>query len=459
MTVTAGRYDVICRDGTLGPLLTALFLARTGKRVLVLPPRLVETGTGEFLLPVVSHGAAGLLAEADLLTADVLLPAANWFRLFSGKGEFSCPADRDARQEAFAASCRPVSSWWRALLASSQALGRRLEEALSSAMMVPPLGLRDYGRMIGLLAADRELLEKRQLDWASFLQSSGLDEGRREFFLSLPVLMSQFNYAHLPYLSVAYGLHTWSAAARLVDLDQLQRRLREQLRLQGAEFADRDCEIIFDGKWYIGIGTEGRVACRSGIFVGAADRERLELEIRPLDRRRDFFRQFDHREAGYRLYRLTWPTADAGERDSEATGAGYFFPPAAGAGEVPAWQPRRLDGGAGRRPATFSWLQPAGQPPAGDAAAATLAACCRVMGVNKPAAVDWQTQIENGAAGPLRGCRPRLAPVLGGAFLPVTGIYQRFYHVGWENLPGFGLNGLIWSARKTADHALASAYL
>ena len=48
---------------------------------------------------------------------------------------------------------------------------------------------------------------------------------------------------------------------------------------------------------------------------------------------------------------------------------------------------------------------------------------------------------------------------MGGAFLPITSTYKKFYHVGWENLPGFGLGGLVYAARKTADRIMSNEYI
>jgi len=48
------------------------------------------------------------------------------------------------------------------------------------------------------------------------------------------------------------------------------------------------------------------------------------------------------------------------------------------------------------------------------------------------------------------GWGPRLPAMMGGGFLPLVRGYCRFYQVGWHNLPGFGLGGLVYAARQAA---------
>ncbi len=453
----AARYDVICRDGSLGGLLAALFLAREGKRVLVLPPLEAagEAVAGEFILPVVSHGAARLLAAAELLPGETA-PAGSraWFDCTAGEAEVSCPADPEARREFFAAFCHPHQSWWQKLREQVRDLGRRLEEALAAPMMLPPLGLRDYGSLIKLLGANQPLLAARRTSWPEVIASSPLAAGQREFFLALPFLASQYNYRRLPFLACAYGLYGWlDGSARWLDLERLRRRLREQLAALGGEFAGENHEIVFDGKWYIGIGREGRLHCRSGVFIGPAAREYLQREIRPLDQRRDFFRQFDHLAAGCRLRQLHWPLGDRRQTACSPARPVYIFPPAAAA---PPAVPVRLE--VSRRgeveTAVFSCLLPGEK--VDRETADRLHEICRTAGLPPPAAgVAWQEMLHEGHdGGRERGYQPRLAPVLGGAFLPASGIYRRFYQLGWENLPGFGLNGLVWAAKKNGRQHL-----
>ncbi|MCK5914726.1 MAG: hypothetical protein KAG92_01190, partial [Deltaproteobacteria bacterium] len=56
-------YEVACREGDLGALLTASFLLSEGARVLLLPPLAESLPEPTFLLPVVRGYPAGLLSE------------------------------------------------------------------------------------------------------------------------------------------------------------------------------------------------------------------------------------------------------------------------------------------------------------------------------------------------------------------------------------------------------------
>ena len=73
-------YEVICRQGDLGSLLAAAFLAKEKCRVLLLPPLSGKAPEPDFLIPVARGYPAQLLAT--LIELDK--PATDFFSWQSG---------------------------------------------------------------------------------------------------------------------------------------------------------------------------------------------------------------------------------------------------------------------------------------------------------------------------------------------------------------------------------------
>jgi hypothetical protein len=210
-----------------------------------------------------------------------------------------------------------------------------------------------------------------------------------------------------------------------VDVAAVKCELFEGLVARGAELTTEEWGPVFDGKWYIGVGKENMASCRSTVYLADANPDCLRQEIPIGNQRRDFKRQlrledpgFLHRQVEcesrtnlpekHLLYHLN---CSGTENLIDA----QFYAPLSSSD---------VDNGSNQRLIRHSWQ----------------------------AAAD-ETVINPGDCW---GWQPRLPAMMGGGFLPLIGSFCRFYRVGWHNLPGFGLGGLVCSARQAASLILAN---
>ncbi len=442
------QYDIICRDGCLGPLLAAFFLAKSGKKVLLLPPFPSPEQHPPFLLPLVAGFPHQLLSRNGLLVDGVVDERQHWFGWTDGNAHiFLCPAgDVSERMSALAAFMGGDFSRFQDNFVDFRHLWNLIDEMMRDGLMIPAAGLKDHWRIFKILVKHQELLQNRRLTADSFFAGDSFPSWLEHFFTDLIPLMAAFRYQNLPMLSFAYGMATLFQEAALIDLEALLCQVRKSILDCGGEASPGDYQIIFDGKWYIGVGRDGKVDIRSRAFIANADKNGLESEISFLDRRHDFFHQFSTLEKGVKLKQVRVHTT--GRKSSSATGHWLYRE-----NDSLLAAAIRQSTGTDRQemniycPADFpiddpkvlvdrlrSMLPAAGS--AGEAAGNPL-----VVEMEK----EW-------------GGQPVLPPVMGGGNLSVISSYKKFYHVGWENLPGFGLGGLIYAARKTADRIMTSEY-
>jgi len=447
--LAGNQYDIICRDGCLGPLLAAFFLAKSGKKVLLLPPlSSSEEQHPPFLLPLTAGFPHQLLARNGLLAEGVVDERRHWFDWSYDDHLFSCPAaDVSERMSALAAFMGDDFSQFQDIFVDFRHLWNLIDEMMRDGLMVPAAGLKDHWRIFKVLAKHQELLQNRRITADSFYGGDSFSPWLEHFFADLVPLMSAFRYQNLPMLCFAYGMATLLQDAVLIDLVALQDRVRKSILEYGGETSPGDYQVIFDGKWYIGVGREGKVDIRSRAFIANADKKSLEAEISFLDRRRDFFHQFSTQKEGVRLKRLRVQLA--GGRDAAVTGYRFYREN----GCLLAVVARQSAGPEEQEmniyypvdfpvddPKTFVDRLLAKLPDAG--LAGKVVVDLQVKDLEK----EW-------------GGQPILPPVMGGGCLSVVSSYKRFYHVGWENLPGFGLGGLIYAVRKTADRIIVNEYL
>ncbi len=394
-------YELICRQDGLGPLMAAAFLANEKCRVLLLPPLPDKSLDPNFLVPVVRGYPAKLLADLT----DMGSPPARFFSWQSDSEACLWPGFLESTLS---------KKLWLELRQLWQLLDRCMEQGLE----MPVSSLGGIGRMIWLLVRNELLRERRNCTLKSWLDRAEISLKEQQLWRSLIPLISLSRFADPPLLSFAYGVETLLAPDTWVELDGLKRRLHEYLLSQGAHQAEEGWSPVFDGKWFIGVGNDDKVARRATVFLADSNPDSLVQEVSLSRQRRDFKRQFRLDDPGYShlqtvhnqikqpissaLYHLDCRKAD------DFSGSTLFGPGAKnGQGSIEHhWQ-----------------------------------------------AVDDQSELENGD---VWGWRPRLPAMMGGGFLPLTGSFCRFYQVGWHNLPGFGLGGLVYSARQVAAAVLSN---
>ncbi len=410
-------YDVACRENDLGALLSASFLQREGCRILLLPALSESLPEPDFLVPVVRGYPARLLADF----IDLELPAEPFFSWQSGtevKFWSSSAAVSGAVSEIETSTLN--SEMWRQL----EELWQLIDNCMARNLNMPASSISGFWQMFKLLLRSELLRESRRHTLASWLNAAGIAPAEQYRWQSLVPLLSLYRFNSLPLLAFAYGVKTLLQPAALVNIAALKHKLLTRLIAEGAELTTAAAGPVFDGKWYIGIGNDNMVSRRSTVYLADANPDCLRREVPVADQRYDFKRQlrledpgFLHRQVEYHkplapsertaLYHL-----ECGE-SADLTGS-RFFAPAALSGK-----------GDGQSPPLM---------------------CHSWQAVTADAVV---------AAGDCWGWQPRLPAMMGGGFLPLTGSFCRFYRVGWHNLPGFGLGGLVCSARQAASLILA----
>ncbi|MEA3241244.1 MAG: hypothetical protein U9P37_06725 [Pseudomonadota bacterium] len=440
------HYDIICRDGSLGTLLAAFFLVKNGKKVLLLPSSAFPERKPSYLLPLVAGFPRQLLVETGILTEDVLYRQSNWFSWTDGQHVFNCPAAFSDRMPALSAFMGNNFPWFQSHFTNFQKIWNIINTIMSDGLMIPAVGLKDHGKILKILIKHQELLQNRRMEAENLYSDSLLPEWLSDFFASMVPQISLFRYQTLPLVSFAYGMATMFQDAALVNLENLQNYLKESILENGGETSPADYQVIFDGKWYIGVGTEGKAEIRSRAFITDSDGKSLKSEIPAMYQRRDFFRQFACQQEGIEINKLHGHIA-----------------------------------GMKKLPETCRWLYAVNNALQSVVIQENMASggfdidayCSSDFSKEAPSSLvnkllsrlpgadfltDFQIDFQPQTVEKKWGYQPKLPPVMGGAFLPVISTYKKFYHVGWENLPGFGFSGLVYAARKTADRIIANEY-
>ncbi len=413
-------FDVACREGDFGALLTASFLQQEGCRVLLLPAlsgRLLEP---DFLLPVVRGYPARLLADF----IDLELPSEPFFSWQSGS-EVQLWSSSGTETGAVAGSEVEISTLNPELWRQLEELWQLIDGCMEQHLNMPATTITGFWQMFKLLVRSESLRESRRHDLGSWLNVAGIAFAEKCQWHSLVPLISLYRFDRLPLLAFAYGVQSLMHPSALVDAAALKRKLFAGLVANGAELTNEEWGPVFDGKWYIGVGKENMSSCRSTVYLADANPDCLRQEIPVGNQRHDFRRQlrlenpgFLHRQdecesnqnlpEGHSLYHLSCS-------GSENLVDSQFFAPVSVSD---------VESGLCKRVVRHSWQAVAGEA--------------------------------DSKSGDCWGWQPRLPAMMGGGFLPLTGSFCRFYRVGWHNLPGFGLGGLVYSARQAASLILAN---
>ncbi len=412
-------YEAACREGDLAALLTAAFLLKEGARILILPD---PDGGGlpepDFILPVVRGYPAALLANF----MDISPLKEPFFSWQSGTEvqtwEVASPSEDISGSEIAASSLRPE------LCQELEKIWQLIDGCMIQNLDMPATSIGGFWHMFRLLVQSELLRDSRRHTLSSWLDVNGIGlEEQRKWFSLVPQL-SLYRFQQLPLLAFAYGVQSLRKPAALVEIKALKDNLLNYLLDNGARRVSENWSPVFDGKWYIGVGYDNIVACRSTVYIADSNPDRLRCEIPLVNQRHDFKRQLRLDDLGYRhvckrgardvshsdkvaLYHLQCSTSD------ELSEAEFFSP-------VSLTNPENRDG--------ENYLRHVWEP-VNDAENA-----CKI--------------------GDTWGWHPRLPAMMGGGFLPLTGSFCRFYRVGWHNLPGFGLGGLVYSARQAAFSVL-----
>ena len=409
-------YEVACREGDLAALLTAAFLLKEGARVLILPEPAESLPEPDFILPVVRGYPAALLADF----IEINNPDTPFFSWQSGS-EVQIWGGTSPDED-FLGSEIAVSNLQPELWQELERIWQLLDGCMIQNLDMPATSISGFWRMFKLLVQSELLRESRHHTLASWLDGNGIDPEEQRRWLSLVPLLSLYRFQQLPLLSFAYGIQNLIKPAALVDIKALKHTLLHFLLSNGAQQSSENWSPIFDGKWFIGVGCDNMVACRSTVYLADSNPDRLRREIPEVNQRHDFKRQLRLDDPGYRhgrnrvvkeandsaaLYHLKCSESD------ELSGSKFFSPVFAVSSE---------DGDE------KNYLSHVWEPV-------------------KPG----ENRLEVGDAW---GWQPHLPAMMGAGFLPLTGSFCRFYRVGWHNLPGFGLGGLVYSARQAASYIL-----
>jgi len=411
-------YEVACRENDLGALLAAAFLARDGARVLLLPPLDGDIPEPDFLLPVVRGYPAGLLADF----IDLKLPATALFSWRKGS-DVECWPTAAGFGEEFTNSEFAHANLTPELWPQLDRLWRLIDECMVHNLDMPANTMSGFWQMFMLLVRSELLRGSRNYNLAAWLNHAGISSAEQSRWHSFVPLISLFRFDDLPLLSFAYGIQTLLKPDGLIDIAVLKRVLREYLLAQGARQTAEKWRPVFDGKWYIGVGYDNQVSCRSTVYLANSSPEGLCREIFAGNQRRDFKRQLRLDDPGYQYIEVGL------ESDIELSGdSSLYHLNCSDSGLLSESElftytadPNSLTGD-GKRVIRHGW---------------------RRAGTEK-----------NSGETSMWGWRPHLPAMMGGGFLPLTGSLCRFYRVGWHNLPGFGLGGLIYSARLAASNVL-----
>ena len=410
-------YDLICRRDELGPLLAAAFLAQKGCRVLLLPELFEKAPDPDFLIPVVRGCPARLLASllplesppTRFLSWQDDSTIREWPRSQNQAADFSQLAESNLKPEL----------WF-----ELERLWQLIDCSMEQGLEIPASSLGGIGRVIWLLVRNELLRVRRNCNLLGWLKEGGVSSPEQQLWRSLVPLISLGRFSDPPLLSFAYGIQTLLAPDAWVDITALKERLLKYLLSQGAHQVDEEWAQVFDGKWFIGVGYEDKVARRATLFLADSNPDSLMQEVPRPRRRRDFMRQFQLDEPGFCLLQKSLSKSEALSgralyhldcRRADDFTRSLFWGPEGGKSQSRIehrWQAVNVSEGA------------LSEPVAGKA---------------------WRN---------VWGWQPHLPSMMGGGFLPLSGSFCRFYQLGWHNLPGFGLGGLIYSAHQVAVSAL-----
>lgn len=395
-------YEVICRQGDLGSLLTAAFLAKEKCRILLLPPLIGKAPEPNFLIPVVRGYPAQLLSglieletpPTDFLSWQIESINGSWL----GSVQTLVPEKR-----------LELEQMW-----------HLIDHCMSQGLEMPTSSPGGIWRMLLLLVRNELLRESRYRTLTSWLDTADIPLKERALWRSLIPLISLSRFADPPLLSFAFGMQTLLSPDAWVGIDGLKSKLYSYLLSQGAHQVEEEWSPVFDGKWYIGVGNGAKVARRSTVFLADSDPCSLQKEVSPGLQRRDFKRQFRLNDPGY-IHISTKPETVSIKVQASTDRALYHL------------DCRGSDDFLGST--FFGPVGENGQGPTGHRWQAVG------EGEDQKLAHNW-------------GWEPQLPAMMGGSFLPLTGSLCRFYQIGWHNLPGFGLGGLIYSAHQAATVVL-----
>lgn len=406
-------YDLICRQDDLGPLLVAAFLVKEKCRVLLLPPLSKKVPEPNFLIPVVRGYPARLLSSlmelekppANFLSWQSDLTSGLWPDFGSDfvngeKGSFEVPKSILAP-----GSGHELEQLW-----------QLLDGCMIKGHEIPASSLSGIGQMLWLLVRDELLRERRNCNLISWLKEAGVAGSDQQFWRSLVPLISLSRFADPPLLSFAYGVQTLLAPDVWIDIDKLKEYLFQYLLAQGADQVDEEWAPVFDGKWFIGVGNDDKVARRATLFLADSNPVSLMQEVPLPRRRRDFKRQFKLDDPGFKHQQTI------SSQLQRSVSQGLYHLDCRGA-------------------ADFSGATLLG--PAAANGQGLIEHCWQGVEIFADHPDDF-------AVDGLWGWRPQLPAMMGGGFLPLSGSFCRFYQIGWHNLPGFALGGLIYSAHQVA---------
>ncbi|MBN2706744.1 MAG: hypothetical protein JXR89_09930 [Deltaproteobacteria bacterium] len=392
-------FEVVCREGELGPMLAAAFLIRQGCRVMFLPPRCQRDSDPKFLFPVVRGCPARQLSA---LLPELSPPPAEIFSWkFVGR---EGAAGRLPELAGRGAAIFPSGAW-----AELDELYRVIDRLMVAGLEMPVASIAGIWRMLRTLITEQKLRENRGQTLRQWLAEFDQPVAEERLWSALTPLTALQRFVDPPLLAYAYGLRTLLAPEVWIDLRRLRERLVGDLLARGACRINEDWFPVFDGKWFIGVGAGQKASCRATVFLADADPGVLLREISPPQQRRDFRRQFLLEEPGFIC------RCEVADENAEPDGVGGY----------------QLDCGPDFSKNLYS-------VPAETSTGKALYSF-------SPAACGWEW--ENGDHW---GWQARLPAMMGAGFLPLQGSFRRFYQVGWHNLPGFGLGGLIYSAHRAA---------
>ncbi len=411
-------YDLVCRSDDLGPLLAAAFLAKEECRVLLLPPLPETTLEPNFLIPVVRGYPARLLSSL----VELEKPLANFLSWQDGaKSRFWPYSENQEIEFPELAESDLAPELWLEL----EQLWQLLDRCMTQGLEMPASSLGGICRMIWLLVRNEFLRERRHCNLKSWFETAEIPVSEQRLWRSLVPLFSLSRFADPPLLSFAYGVQTLLKPDARVGFDVLKDHLLKYLLSHGAHQAAEEWAPVFDGKWFIGVGSDDKVARRATLFLADSNPESLMQEVPLPRRRRDFNRQFKLDEPGF--CHLQTPST----KFKQETGQALYHLDCRGVDDFTGSTLFGPEGENQKNLVEHRWHHVDASP-------------VDALGDDLHAAINKN----------IWGWKPQLPAMMGGGFLPLSGSFCRFYQVGWHNLPGFGLGGLIYSAYQVATSAL-----
>jgi hypothetical protein len=299
-------------------------------------------------------------------------------------------------------------------------LWRLLDGCMAQGYEMPATSLGGIGQMLWLLVRNELLRERRKCNLLSWLEEVGVAGPDQQLWRSLIPLISLSRFKDPPLLSFAYGVQTLLDPDGLIEIGRLKKDLHEYLLSQGAHQVDQEWGPVFDGKWFIGVGENDKVACRATLYLADSNPRSLMQEVPLPRRRRDFKRQFKLDDPGFKHLQTVSTKLQRS------------------AGQVS----YHLDCRGAVDHSDTTLLGPVVTEGQG-----LSKHCWQAVAAHADRENDFEIDDS-------WGWQPQLPAMMGGGFLPLSGSFCRFYQLGWHNLPGFGLGGLIYSAHQVAVSVL-----